>query len=103
LQVRPLFGHDRVLHGANLQADAAINAGRKINPVEVGAFGVLGITRVNASDGASIHTVGNTFTSICNDGMRHFNGLRVGDKAEGKGQRAGDRELKKEVLGSGFS
>lgn len=76
LQVRSFFGHDRVFHGANLQADAAINAGRKINPVEVGAFGVLGITRVNASDWASIDTIGNTFTSICNDGMRHGNALK---------------------------
>ena len=71
LQIRPLFRHDRPLHGTNLQTNPTINAGREIDPIPITAFRVFTRAFVNTGHWASIYTIGNAFTSICNNRMWH--------------------------------
>ena len=47
-----------------MEADAAVNAGRKVNPVPIRAFAVFARTGVNAGDGTGIDTIGNTFAGL---------------------------------------
>lgn len=71
LQVWTFFGHDRAFNRANLQADAAVNASSKVNPVPIGTFHIFARTRVDASNRAGINAVSNAFTGIRNDRVRH--------------------------------
>jgi hypothetical protein len=71
LQVGSFFGHDRPFDRANLQANAAINASRKINPTPVGAFGIFARARMDAGDWAGIYAIGNAFACVGNNGVWH--------------------------------
>jgi len=71
LQIRAFFGHNRPCNRANLEANATINAGGKINPVPIGALHILARTGMDASDWASIDTIGNAFANFSNNCMRH--------------------------------
>jgi hypothetical protein len=71
LQPRAFFGDDRPLHRTDLQTNAAINAGCKVNPVPIGAFGIFARAGMDAGNGAGIYAVGNAFADVCNDRMRH--------------------------------
>ena len=71
LKVWTLFSNDGALYWTDLQADAAIDAGVEIDPVEVCPFLVFSIALVNAGHGAGIHTVGDPLANISDDGMCH--------------------------------
>jgi hypothetical protein len=58
--------------GTDLETDAAVNAGGKINPVPVCALLVFAGTFVDAGDRAGIYTIGNPFTDVRYDGVRHI-------------------------------
>lgn len=71
LQFRFLFGQNCPLHRTNLQANAAVDAGIKINPVPVSAFGIFTRPFVNTSDGTSVDAISDAFANIGNDGVSH--------------------------------
>ena len=71
LQIWTFFRHDRTFYRANLQANSTVNAGREVNPIPVSTFGVLAGTLVNTGNRASINAIGNAFTNIRYDRMRH--------------------------------
>lgn len=76
LQIRAFFGNDRPFHGADLQANSTINAGRKINPVPVCSLGIFARTGVDAGNRAGIHAISDPFTGVGDNSMWHSNPLR---------------------------
>jgi len=66
-----LFGQNRPFYRADLQADTAVNAGREIDPVPVCALLVFAGAFMDAGDWAGIDAVGNPFTDVRYDGVRH--------------------------------
>ena len=54
-----------------MQANAAVNAGGKVNPVPVCSFGIFAGTGVDAGNRTGIHTIGNAFAGISNNRMGH--------------------------------
>lgn len=71
LEIRSLLWQDRPFNGADLQADSAINAGGKINPIPVGAFGIFARTFVNTGNRTGVHAVRDAFTGIRYNRMGH--------------------------------
>ena len=71
MQIWTLFGHDRSLHRADLKADAAVNAGLEVNPIEGGALAVCLLAWVNAGDWAGIDAISNALAHIGDDGVGH--------------------------------
>jgi hypothetical protein len=71
LQFRTFFCHDRTFDGTDLEANAAINAGGKINPIPVSAFGIFSWPFVDAGYGTGIYTICNAFTNFRHDRMCH--------------------------------
>jgi hypothetical protein len=56
----------------DLQANAAVNAGGKVNPVPVCTLLVFAGAFVDAGDWAGIYAVGNPFTDVRYDGVWHI-------------------------------
>ncbi len=75
LEFWAFFRNNGPIHGANLQADAAIDAGFKVDPVVRRAFRISRCAGMNAGHRAGIHTIGNPFTNIRNDRVGHGNDL----------------------------
>ena len=71
LEVRPFFSKDRSLHRADLEADAAIDAGVEINPEELSALLVASLSGLNTSHRASIEAIGDAFADIGHDRVGH--------------------------------
>jgi hypothetical protein len=71
LQIRSLFWNDRILHWTDLDTDAAVYAGGKVNPVPVITLNVFAWTFVNASYRTGINAISNAFADISNNCMRH--------------------------------
>lgn len=71
LQIGSFFRHDRPFYRADLQANAAINAGSKVNPVPVCPFFVFAWPFMDASNRAGINAIGNALAGIGQNRMRH--------------------------------
>ena len=71
LEVRSFFSKDRSLHRADLEADAAIDAGVEINPEELSALFVATLSGLNTSHRASIEAIGDAFADIGHDRVGH--------------------------------
>jgi hypothetical protein len=71
LQIRAFFGDDRAFHRTHLEADTAINAGREVDPIPIGAFSVFARTKMNTGDRTGIDAIGNAFTGVCDNRMGH--------------------------------
>lgn len=71
LQIRLFFGQNRPFYGADLQADAAVNAGVEVNPIPVCALLILARPFVDAGDWASIDAIGNAFADISDNSVGH--------------------------------
>ena len=71
LKIWTLFRNDGSFHRADLEANAAVNAGVEIDPVEVGSLFVFPLALVNASHRAGIHAVGDALAHVSDDGMSH--------------------------------
>ena len=71
LQVRHLLWQNSPFHRTDLQTNAAINAGGKINPIPIRSLGIFPRPFVNASHWAGIYAIGNTFADIRDNRMRH--------------------------------
>jgi hypothetical protein len=71
LEFGMFFGKDCAFYGADLEADAAVDAGGKVDPIPVGAFGVFARTLVDAGDGASIDAIGDAFANVGDNCMGH--------------------------------
>jgi hypothetical protein len=71
LQVGFFFRQNGSLNGADLQANATVNAGGKIDPVPVSALGVFARAFVNTGDGAGINTVCDAFANVSHNGVGH--------------------------------
>ena len=71
LQLGALFWQNCSLHWAYLQANAAVDAGGKINPVPVGSFLVFAGAFMDAGDRASANAIGNPFTDVSNNSVWH--------------------------------
>lgn len=67
-----LFGQDCPFNWTDFQADAAVNAGIKVDPVPVRSFLIFARTVVDAGDRAVISAGGNAFTNVGHDRMRHI-------------------------------
>lgn len=78
LQVGPLFGHDRPFHRAHLQADAAINASGKVDPIPISTLGVLAGAGVDAGNGARVYAVGHAFAGVRHNRVGHGVSSQVG-------------------------
>jgi hypothetical protein len=77
LEVGAFFGDDRPFDGTNLETNAAINTGRKIDPIPIGAFGIFAGALVNASYRAGCHTIRYTLTNIRHNRMRHYQSSKI--------------------------
>jgi hypothetical protein len=71
LQIRAFFGEDCPFDGTDLQANATVNTGRKVDPEPIGAFGVFTGTGMNTGDRTGIHAISNAFTNVGNNRMGH--------------------------------
>ena len=71
LEFRLLLWNDRPCHWADLEADAAVDAGVEINPIELGALGIGSAARVNASHRAGINAIGHAFADVGDDCVCH--------------------------------
>jgi hypothetical protein len=71
LQFWSFFRHDRPFYGADLEADATIDAGGKVNPVPVSTLDIFTWTFVDASNWTGINTISNAFASIGNNSVWH--------------------------------
>ena len=63
------FGQDRPFYRTNLQTDATVDTGRKVDPIPVVSVGVFSGTRMDAGDGASIDAIRYAFAGFGHDGM----------------------------------
>jgi hypothetical protein len=72
LQIGSLFWDDRSFYGANLDTDATINTGGKVNPVPIGSLDVFTRAIMNASYWTSIYAVSDAFTDISNNCVWHI-------------------------------
>ena len=93
LQLGLFFGKDGPLHGTNLQADAAIDAGVEVDPIKVCALAVGALAGVDASHGAGINAIGYALADVGDDRVSHLGILR--SDPEGTAAAAG--------LAEGFS
>jgi len=87
LKLGPLFWHDRSRHGADLQADAAVDAGVEINPIKRCAFAIGTLAGMDAGNRAGIHAISNTFADVSDDGVGH--GSTVQMRCNRRQQRSG--------------
>lgn len=71
MQIWSFFWNDRTFYWADLEADPAVYAGCKVNPVPVRTLGIFTWAFVDTSNGASINAIRNTFTSIGNNCVWH--------------------------------
>jgi hypothetical protein len=71
LQLGALFRNDSTFNWADLQANAAVDAGAEIDPVPVSTLGVFARTLVNAGHWASVYAVGYALAGVGNNRMRH--------------------------------
>ncbi len=67
-----LFWQNRSFYRTDLEADAAVNAGGKVNPVPVCALLIFAGAFMNTGDWAGIYAVGHPFTDVRYDGVRHI-------------------------------
>jgi hypothetical protein len=77
LQIRALLRQNRPFHRANLETNAAVNTGGKINPVPISALGVFARTLINAGDGTSGDAIGNALADVGDNGMGHGFSLKL--------------------------
>jgi hypothetical protein len=92
LQIRAFFRQDRPLNRTHLQADAAIDAGVEINPVEVRSLAVRPFARVNAGHGARVNAISDAFTDVGDDRMSHgalVSARTLGSQPQGAGAAPG--------------
>ena len=75
LKIGAFFRQDRAINRADLQTNAAIDAGVEVDPVKIGALLVFAFTGVDACHRAGIDTVGDPFADIRNDGVSHNSDL----------------------------
>jgi hypothetical protein len=71
LQIGLFFRQNGPLYWAYLEANAAVDAGGKVNPVPVGALGVFAWSFMNTSDWTGIDAVGYPFTNVSHNGVGH--------------------------------
>ncbi len=71
LQITSFFGQNSPFDGTNLETNAAVNASCKVDPVPVCSFGVFAGAFMNTGNGASINAIGNAFTNVGDNGVRH--------------------------------
>jgi hypothetical protein len=71
LEIGALFWQDSTLYGADLETNATVNAGRKINPIPVRTNGVFTRAFNNAGYWAGANAVSNPFANIRDDRVRH--------------------------------
>ena len=71
LKLRPFFSKDCTFDRADLEADAAIDAGVEIDPIKVGSLFVLALALVDAGHWTGINAIGNAFAHISDDGVSH--------------------------------
>ena len=83
LLVWPLLGHNRSGYRADLQADAAIDTGVEIDPIERCALAVGAAAGIDAGHRAGIDAIGHTLADIGEDGVGH--GLLKATLILGKG------------------
>lgn len=71
LQIGTLLGQDRPFHRTHLQADAAVNAGVEVDPVEARALAVGPLPRVDAGHRAGIDAISDAFADVGDDRVGH--------------------------------
>jgi hypothetical protein len=72
LQVGAFFCNDSPFDWTNLKANAAVDAGGKVNPIPIGSFSVFTWAIVNTGYWAGIHTVCDAFAHIRHNCMSHW-------------------------------
>lgn len=73
LQFGLFFWQDCTLYRADLNADTAVDAGVKIDPVPVSTFLVFTGAFVNTGNRTSVYAVGNALADVGNNGVGHGN------------------------------
>ena len=71
LKLRLFLWQNCTLYWTDLKANAAVNAGGKIDPVPAGSLSVFSRSFVDAGNGTGINTVGDAFANVSHNGMRH--------------------------------
>jgi len=71
LEIGPLFWDDRPFHGANLETNATVDTGGKVNPIPVGALTIFAGSFVDTGHRTSINAVGNALAGVGYDCVGH--------------------------------
>jgi hypothetical protein len=71
LEFGTLFGHNCTLYRTDLKTNAAVDAGRKINPVPIGSFRIFSWPFMDTGYRASIDAIRNAFANIGHYRMSH--------------------------------
>jgi len=71
LQLRSFFGQNRPVNWANCEANTAVDAGIKVDPVPRCPFKIKSRRRLDAGDRTGRSTVRYSFTDISCDRIRH--------------------------------
>jgi hypothetical protein len=71
LQVRAFFCYDCPFHRANLEADPAVDTGRKIDPVPVGPLSIFPRPVMDTGHRAGIYAICNAFANLGHNRMGH--------------------------------
>jgi hypothetical protein len=67
LEVGAFFGDDCAFDGANLDTNSAVDTGRKIDPIPIGAFDIFSRSLVDAGHWTSGYAIRHTLTNISHD------------------------------------
>jgi hypothetical protein len=92
LKLGALLRQDGSLHRAHLQADAAVDAGVEVNPVEARPLAVGPLPGVDAGHRAGIDAIGDAFADVGDDRMGHrcgAEGATLGTQPQGPGATTG--------------
>ena len=71
LEIGSLLRQDRSFGGTDLQANAAVNAGIKVNPEIICPFFVFTVSRSDACDWTGIGAIALSFADIGHDRVSH--------------------------------
>jgi hypothetical protein len=71
LEIGALFRQDGTLYRTDLETNATVNAGRKINPIPIRTNAIFTRAFINAGYRAGANAVSNPFANIRDDRVRH--------------------------------
>ena len=69
LQIWSFFRNNRSFYWANLETDATVDTGGKVNPVPISTLDIFAWTLVDTCNRAGINAISNAFAGISNNSV----------------------------------